>query len=310
MNQTPFHIPVLGKEVIDYLVTDETGIYIDGTLGGGGHSKLICEKIKKNGKVIGLDRDSEAIGFAAQQLKEFNERVKIIQGNYAKLKEILDTEKIFQVDGILIDLGVSSHQIDTTQRGFSYLTSGPLDMRMDMNTTLTAQHIINNYDEKLLVDIFRRFGEEQFAKSIARAIVYHRKQWEITNTIQLKDIVTKAVPFKSRIRSLSRVFQAIRIAINCELDNLSQLLNQSITLLKTGGHVVIISYHSLEDRLVKEFFRLQAHPCTCPVDFPQCVCGKQPVLRILTKHAIKASPVEIAENIRSHSARLRAAERL
>jgi len=309
MNLPQFHVPVLKNEVIHYLITDKSGIYVDGTLGGGGHSQAILEALNSKGQLIGIDRDEEAVKSAEKFLEKYHEQIILRQGNTAELSVILGREHIRKVDGILLDLGVSSYQIDTSERGFSYITNGPLDMRMSTGQQLTAEHVVNQFSQDELTQIFFEFGEEKFARSVAKAIVYHRRIHPINSTGQLADIIRRAVPFKLQIKSLSRIFQALRIKVNDELDNLSQVLKVSISLLNEGGRLVVISYHSLEDRIVKHFLQHQENPCICPPAFPICVCHKKPNFKILTKRVIMPSAAEVENNIRSRSARLRAAER-
>lgn len=310
MNQEKFHIPVLIDQVLKYLINDPSGIYVDGTVGGGGHCFEILKKLAPNGRLVGIDFDDKALEYAKDRLKSFEKRVILKKGNFAEIGDILGSSEINQVDGILLDLGVSSHQIDTGKRGFSYLVQGPLDMRMSAETKTTAKEIINTFSEQDLEQIFREFGEERKARYVARAIVRERGYNQITTTQQLVKIIEPVFPFKYRIKSLARIFQAIRIAINKELENLQIFLNQSLDLLKSGGRLVIINYHSLEDRMVKEFFARQINPCECPPGLPVCVCGKQPTSRVLTKKIVRPTEQEIKANPRCRSARLRAVEKI
>ncbi len=310
MNQEKFHTPVQIDQVLEYLISDPSGIYVDGTIGGGGHSIEILKRLTPTGRIIGIDLDKKAFEYAKDRLKSFEKRVILKKGNFAEIGDILSSLKINQVDGILLDLGVSSHQIDTGERGFSYLAQGPLDMRMSAETKTTAEEIINTFSEQDLERIFREFGEERKARYVARAIVRERGKSQITTTQQLVKIIEPVFPFQYRIKSLARIFQAIRIAVNKELENLQFFLNQSLGLLKSGGRLVIISYHSLEDRMVKEFFVRQVNPCECPPGLPVCVCGKQPTIRLLTKKIVQATEQEIQSNPRSRSAKLRAAEKI
>jgi 16S rRNA (cytosine1402-N4)-methyltransferase len=310
VNQGKFHTPVLIDQVLKFLINDPKGIYVDGTVGGGGHSFEILKKIAPTGRLIGIDLDEKAVERAKERLKLFEKRVILKQGNFTRIKNILSSIDISQVNGILLDLGVSSHQIDTGERGFSYLAQGPLDMRMSSKTKTTAEEIINTYSEQDLERIFREFGEERKARYVARAIVRERGKKQITTTQQLVKIIEPVFPFHHRIKSVARVFQAIRIAVNRELENLQIFLNQSLDLLKSGGRLVAIAYHSLEDRMVKEFFARQADPCECPPGLPVCLCGKKPTIRILTKKIVKPTEQEIQLNPRSRSAKLRAAEKI
>lgn len=305
-----YHIPVLVQSVINYLINDVSGIYVDGTVGGGGHSLAILESLAPDGTVIGIDQDDEALWEAEQRLGKFENRIQLKKGNFAQTPEILKSEGIENVNGILLDLGVSSHQIDSIQRGFSFMADGPLDMRMSTETEITAEDVINHYDEADLIRIFREYGEERRARLIANAILRERKKDRITTTRQLAEIIEARVPYPQRIKTLARIFQAVRIAVNSELENLQQFLDQSLNILKKGGRLVIISYHSLEDRLVKNFLNHQANPCECPAELPYCTCDKKPTVQILTRKIIRASQSEITINPRSRSAKLRAAEKI
>jgi len=310
VNKEKFHIPVLVDEVLKFLIGNPSGIYVDATVGGGGHSLEIVTRLNETGKLIGIDLDNKALEFATDKLKSFEKQVLFKKGNFAEIGNILGSLELNQVDGILLDLGVSSYQIDTVERGFSYLTSGPLDMRMSPEIEITAAEIINTYSESDLERIFREFGEERQARSLARAIVRERQNKQVTTTGQLVSIIESVISFQHRIKSLSRVFQAIRIAVNKELENLKLLLDQSLDLLKSGGRLVIIAYHSLEDRMVKEFFSEQSNPCQCPSELPVCVCGRKPAMRLLTRKMVRPSEQEIKANPRSRSAKLRAAQKI
>ncbi|MDZ7333883.1 MAG: 16S rRNA (cytosine(1402)-N(4))-methyltransferase RsmH [candidate division KSB1 bacterium] len=305
-----FHTPVLTEAVVAYLIGNPSGIYIDGTVGAGGHSRAILNRLTANGRVIGIDRDDRALEEAGRNLAHYGSQVMLCRGNFAELKGILDSLDIDLVDGILLDLGVSSHQIDTPERGFSYNADGPLDMRMSRDGSLTAAQLINQYSVAELEKIIREYGEERRARAIARAIARYRAQQSIATTRQLTRIIESSVPHSHRIKTLARVFQALRIAVNDELTHLSRFLTSSLSLVRSGGRIVIIAYHSLEDRLVKEFFSEQANPCICPADLPSCVCGKQPTIRLLTRKVVRPSTQEIALNPRSRSAKLRAAEKI
>ncbi len=310
MNSNQFHVPVMKEEVIKYLITDPSGTYIDCTIGGAGHSLAILEKLTKHGRLIGIDADQQAIHFANERLQRFKNRFQLFNVNFSALADVMQDANISHVEGILLDLGVSSYQINNGQRGFSYLTDGPLDMRMNRDQKLTARDIINNYSKDELSSIFREYGEERQARAIARAIVNKRKQSPVKTTKELSDIIRRIVPQKFHIKSLSRVFQAIRIRANDELINLANVLEHSIPILMEGGRLVVISYHSLEDKIVKTFLRKQSNPCTCPTSFPECICHKKPTVKILTKRVVKPSEEEINTNKRSRSARLRAAEKI
>lgn len=310
MRPENFHTPVLLDAVLSYLVNDRGGTYVDCTLGGGGHSQAILQALTATGKLVGIDWDEQAIHQARQRLPGEASRVIIHKGNFREITQILQSCQVTQVDGILADLGVSSHQIDCEGRGFSYLHDGPLDMRMAATNPLTASEVINSYAESELAAIFRNYGEEKAARTIARAIVQQRQRQAICTTKELAAVIESRIPFKERIKVLARIFQAIRMEVNRELENLQAFLDQTVKLLRSGGRVVIIAYHSLEDRLVKDFFRHQSAPCQCPPQLPRCVCGQQPTLRLLTPKVIRPTAAEIASNPRSRSARLRAAERI
>jgi 16S rRNA (cytosine1402-N4)-methyltransferase len=308
VKKTKNHIPVLLNQVIKYLVHNPDGIYVDGTLGGAGHSVEILRHLSPNGRLIGIDWDDDALKVASSRLSEFGERAKVVRGNYADIPEILKDLKIEAVDGVLLDLGMSSFQIESPKRGFSYLLSGPLDMRMSSLLQKTAAEIVNNESLENLIRIFKIYGEERRSRKIASAIVEARKKQPIERTDTLAKIIAQVVPVTERIKTQSRIFQAIRIATNLELDNLNKFLNHALEIIRPQGRLAIIAFHSLEDRMVKNFMKKQANPCECPPELPMCVCGKKPRLKILTRKAIKPSASEIEMNPRSRSARLRAAE--
>lgn len=310
MNLSEYHIPVLVDQVLEQLAIDPSGVYVDCTMGGGGHSLEIVKRLNGAGKLVGIDCDDQAIEFASSRLRREKDRAIILKGNFARLKTILASACIANVDGILVDLGVSSHQIDASERGFSYMKTGPLDMRMGTEQKLTAEQVVNTYPEAELKRIFKEYGEERYAHSIARKIVHERSHARILTTQQLTDILAGKIPFQNRIKSFARIFQALRIEVNKELNNLKSLLNQAIDLLNSGGRLVIISYHSLEDRIVKEFFNDQANPCVCPIELPVCVCGRKPTIRLATRGVIRPSAQEMENNPRSRSAKLRAAEKI
>ncbi len=299
------HIPVLADEVVSHLITDSEGIYIDGTAGSGGHSERILQRIK--GKLICIDKDPDAI---ERLKKRFSgkENVIFVKGNYADMDEIFEELGIDKADGILLDLGLSSEQIELSGRGFSFLRDEILDMRFDPDDPISAKDIVNRMSEKELARIIREYGEERKAKKIARAIVAARKKKPVETSLQLAKIIESVVPKRGRRHPATKTFQAIRIAVNRELENLEKFLKKVPDLLKKGGRVAIISYHSLEDRLVKQYMNLWENPCTCPKDIPFCICGKKAVMKKIAK--IKPSEKEIEENIRARSAILRIAERL
>ncbi|MFQ5603432.1 MAG: 16S rRNA (cytosine(1402)-N(4))-methyltransferase RsmH [bacterium] len=306
-----FHEPVLLTPAVDLLVTRPDGVYVDGTLGGGGHARAILERLDKPGRLIALDLDEEAVRFANQQLmRKYKNKLVIKQANYKEFNKILHSLNIDKINGILLDLGVSSHQIDTAERGFSFSSTAKLDMRMSKKQSLTAFDIVTTYSEQELARLFREFGEEKRYKSVARMIVKERQRAAICTTRDLQAVVSRALPFQQRVKSLARIFQALRIAVNDELSNLSEVLNTCLDYLAESGRIVVLSYHSLEDRMVKNFFKREAERCVCPPNLPLCVCGHTGRLKILTKRAVQASEQEIQCNPRSRSVRLRAAELL
>lgn len=311
---TNFHAPVLVAPVLQLLLTAEAQTLVDATLGDGGHSLALLEKGGAELRVIGIDTDTEALAVAQTRLAKFAERFQPLQGNFRSLTSLLGSLGITSVDGVLADLGVSSRQIDQPERGFSYLQDGPLDMRMNPygrspNLPHTAADLLATLEQDELKKIFRDYGEEKLAAPIARAIVKQRAQRPLQRTSDLRQIVEKIVHGPNRVKSLARIFQALRIAVNEELEALNEFLAQALALLRPGGRLAVISYHSLEDRIVKQFFKAQAKGCTCPPEFPVCVCGKQSQLSVLTAKPITAGPEEIAANSRARSARLRAAQK-
>lgn len=307
------HLSVLPQEVIAFLQPRPGGLYVDGTLGGGGHTELILEQSAPTGRVIGFDRDPAALAAAGARLQRFGDRLQLIHDNFAGLRQQLTAHGIIGIDGILLDLGVSSHQLDTPERGFSFQVDAPLDMRMNPTEGIAAVDLVNDADEAELTEIIYRFGEERWAKRIAKFIIAARAEQQIATTGQLAAIICGAIPRKAqeeRIHPATRTFQALRIAVNQELASLEEALAAIVDLLNPGGRAVVISFHSLEDRIVKESFRSYTGRCTCPRDFPQCVCGAQARLKVLTSKPVMATAAEIATNPRARSAKLRAAERL
>lgn len=305
------HKSVLLDEVIENMNIDPTGIYVDGTLGGGGHSYEIAARLT-SGRLIGLDQDEAAIQAAGLRLAEYNNKVTIIRSNYSEMQKVLASIQIDKVNGILLDLGVSSYQLDTPERGFSYREDAPLDMRMDKRNEKTARDIINDYSEMDIYRIIKNYGEDRFAKNIAKHIVRARMDKPIETTYDLNEIIKAAIPAKVRAvggHPSKRTFQAIRIALNRELDVLKDTLNSMVDLLLPGGRLSIITFHSLEDRIVKVFFKTNENPCTCPPNFPVCVCGKKPRGRMITRKPILASLEELEINKRSKSAKLRVFEK-
>lgn len=305
------HRSVLLEETIDGLAVKPDGIYVDGTLGGGGHSYEICRRLSENGRLIGIDQDEDAIAAASKRLEGFSDRVTIVRSNYCNMRRVLTELGIEKVDGIVLDLGVSSYQLDTVDRGFSYKYDTELDMRMDRRQTLTAKEIVNTYSEKELFRIFRDYGEEQFSQNIAKHIVRNRQEKEIVTTFELNEIIKAAIPAKFRTNGhpSKRVFQAIRIECNKELDVLRDSMDDMISMLNPGGRLSIITFHSLEDRIVKSAFRKNEHPCTCPPEFPVCVCGKVSMGKSVYRKPILPSEQELEENSRSKSAKLRVFEK-
>ena len=308
------HVPVMPGEVISSLDIKPGGIYIDCTVGGGGHSRLIAEKLSREagGRLIGIDQDESALKAASQKLSEYNDVVTLVHSNFSELGCILTELGVKYSDGILIDLGVSSYQLDTPERGFSYMHDAPLDMRMDQRQTQTASDIVNGYEERELYRIIRDYGEDKFAKNIAKHIVAARQQSPIMTTGQLTQIIRESIPMKIQAAGghpAKRTFQAIRIELNKELDVLRDSLDGMIDLLDDGGRLCIITFHSLEDRIVKNKFRESENPCTCPKEFPVCICGKKPKGRVITRKPIVPSEEELEENTRSKSSKLRVFER-
>ncbi|MCI8939599.1 MAG: 16S rRNA (cytosine(1402)-N(4))-methyltransferase RsmH [Dorea sp.] len=306
------HKSVLLKETIDGLNIKPEGIYVDGTLGGGGHSYEVCARLGEKGSIIGIDQDEAAIEAAGVRLKDFGEKVTIVRSNYCKMKSKLHELGIDKVDGIMLDLGVSSYQLDTAERGFSYREDAPLDMRMDRRQEMTARDIVNDYSEMDLYRVIRDFGEDKFAKNIAKHIVRERGRRPVETTGELTEIIRGAIPMKYQKKGghpAKRTFQAIRIELNRELEVLSKSLDDMIEILNPGGRLCIITFHSLEDRIVKKAFKKNENPCTCPKDFPVCVCGKIPKGRVVTKKPVLPGEAEISENSRAQSAKLRIFER-
>lgn len=307
------HKSVLLEETIESLKIKEDGTYLDGTLGGGGHAYEVCKRLGDKGRLIGIDQDADAIQAAGERLKEFGDKVTIIRNNYCNARAALEEIGVTKVDGIVLDLGVSSYQLDTVERGFTYKYDTPLDMRMDQRQSLTARDIVNEYSEQDLYRIIRDYGEEQFAKNIAKHIVAARAKKPIETTYELNELIKAAIPAKIRATGghpSKRTFQAIRIECNHELEVLRESLDDMIDMLNPGGRLCIITFHSLEDRIVKTIYREKENPCTCPPEFPVCVCGKVPYGKATPRKAILPSSEELKENSRSKSAKLRVFERI
>lgn len=306
------HRSVLLDETIENLQIKPDGIYVDGTLGGAGHSSEICRGLSATGRLIGIDQDEDAVRAAGERLKVFGERVTIIRSNYCNMVRELNNIGVTAVDGILLDLGVSSYQLDAAERGFSYREDAPLDMRMDRRNPKTAGDIVNTYSEAELYRMIRDYGEDKFAKNIAKHICRAREKEPVRTTGELTEIIKAAIPMKVRATGghpAKKTFQAIRIELNRELEVLEQSLDGMIDLLNPGGRLCVITFHSLEDRIVKTIFRRNENPCTCPPEFPVCVCGKKSKGRVVTRKPILPSAREQEENPRSKSAKLRVFER-
>ena len=307
------HKSVLLRETIEYLNIKPEGIYVDGTLGGGRHAYEVCKRLSAKGKFIGIDQDEDAIKAASRRLSEFEDRIRIIRSNYCEMREALAGVGIYMVDGIILDLGVSSYQLDDPERGFTYRAEeAPLDMRMDRRQRFTARDLLNTYSEMELYRIIRDYGEEKFAKNIAKHIVAAREEREIETTGQLTEIIKRPIPAKIRMNGghpAKRTFQAIRIELNRELEVLQDSLEDMIDLLNPGGRICIITFHSLEDRIVKSIYKKSEQPCTCPKEFPVCVCGKKSLGSVITRKPVVPSEEEVIYNSRSKSAKLRVFER-
>ncbi|MBU5456196.1 16S rRNA (cytosine(1402)-N(4))-methyltransferase RsmH [Caproiciproducens sp. MSJ-32] len=306
------HVSVLLNECIEGLNIKENGIYVDGTLGGAGHSFEILKRLSDKGLLIGIDQDEDALKAAKKRLQNFG-NVKYVHNNFYNIDSILDELDIEKIDGMLMDLGVSSYQLDEAERGFSYMKDAPLDMRMNRKNSFSAYEVVNDYEEEDLYRIIRDYGEEKFAKRIAKFIVEKRKEKEIETTFELVEIIKAAIPAKARREGphpAKRTFQAIRIEVNSELSILNKAIEDGVNRLNKGGRMAIITFHSLEDRIVKNKFKELAISCTCPKEFPVCVCGGKAKVKIITRKAIEPSKVEVEENPRSRSAKLRIVEKI
>ena len=306
------HFSVLLDECIENLNIKPDGIYVDGTAGGAGHSSKIAEKLE-SGFLIPIDQDEDAIKVVTERLAQFGDRVKVVRDNFSNIKQVLEGLNVERIDGLLLDLGVSSYQLDTAERGFSYMANAPLDMRMDNRAYRSAYTVVNEYSADELKKIIYDFSEEKFAPKIVAGIVKARESAPIQTTGELVDIIKKSIPSFARreeLSSVKRVFQAIRIEVNKELDVIAPTIEAAVNMMNKGGRIVIITFHSLEDRIVKQTFASLASGCTCPKDFPVCVCGNQPKIKIITKKPILPSDEELAVNSRSKSAKLRVAEKI
>ena len=306
------HISVLLDETIDGLDIKPDGIYVDGTLGGGGHSYEILRRLSPKGRLIGIDQDGEALKAAGERLKKFENQITLVRSNYCEIDKVLKELNVEKVDGILLDIGVSSYQLDNLERGFSYKSDAPLDMRMDTRQELTAADVLNTYSENELFKIIKDYGEDKFAKNIAKHIVLARKEKPLETTKELSEVIKRAIPMKVQAKGghpAKKTFQAIRIEVNQELTVLKESIDKMIDLLKPNGRICIITFHSLEDRIVKTKFRENENPCTCPPNFPVCVCGKKSKGKVITRKPIIPSEDEIEENKRAKSSKLRIFER-
>ncbi len=306
------HFSVMLEECMENLNITRGGVYVDGTAGGGGHSRAICERLG-SGLLVAIDQDSDAIKAAEQRLSDYSDMVKIVRNNFSNLGDVCRELGIEQIDGLLLDLGVSSYQLDTAERGFSYRYDAPLDMRMDKRVSKSAFDVVNSYSADDLKRVIYDFGEERFAPKIVSEIIKTREKAPVNSTGELVDIIKRSLPSfarKDELNSVKRVFQAIRIEVNSELDVIAPTIRTAVNLLKTGGRIAVITFHSLEDRIVKQTFASLASGCTCPKDFPVCVCGNKPKVKIISKKPILPSNEELAVNSRSKSAKLRVVEKI
>ena len=307
------HRPVLPDECMNGLNIRPDGIYVDGTAGGAGHSSLIASRLGKGGRLIALDQDETAVAIATERLSVFGERTRVVRSNFRELGTVCDMLGISQIDGLLLDLGVSSYQLDTPERGFSYQADAPLDMRMDVRNPLTARKIVNEYSEDEIRRILFEYGEERFSSRIASNIIRERERAPIEPTGELVEIIKRSIPAAARDgghHPAKRSFQALRIEVNAELDVIAPAIRSAVRLLSKGGRIAIITFHSLEDRIVKQTFSELSQGCTCPRDFPVCVCGKKPEVKVISRKPILPSQAELAINPRARSAKLRVAEKL
>ena len=307
------HVSVLFDECMEGLNIKPDGIYVDGTLGGGGHSSGICERLGPNGTLIGIDRDQDALNAASKRLEKYNCNKIFVQSNYSDIASVLEELEIDEIDGALLDLGVSSFQLDNPERGFSYMNDAPLDMRMSQSDSFTAADVVNDYDKKELTNIISKYGEERWASRIADFIVKAREDKPLESTFELVDVIKAAIPASARRTGphpAKRTFQAIRIEVNDELGQLERAVEEFCDVLAPKGRLCIITFHSLEDRIVKDIFNQRAHPCTCPKEFPVCVCGKKADIKKVTGKPIVSSEEELEVNPRARSAKLRVAQKI
>ena len=307
------HVSVLFDECMEGLNIKPDGIYVDGTLGGGGHSSGICERLGPNGTLIGIDRDQDALNAASKRLEKYNCNKIFVQSNYSDIASVLEDLEIDEIDGALLDLGVSSFQLDNPERGFSYMNDAPLDMRMSQSDSFTAADVVNDYDKKELTNIISKYGEERWASRIADFIVKAREDKPLESTFELVDVIKAAIPASARRTGphpAKRTFQAIRIEVNDELGQLERAVEEFCDVLAPKGRLCIITFHSLEDRIVKDIFNQRANPCTCPKEFPVCVCGKKADIKKITGKPIVSSEEELEVNPRARSAKLRVAQKI
>ena len=312
MQHSAYHVPVLLNETLDALQVQPDGLYVDGTAGGGGHSFEIAKRLD-GGRLIAIDQDEAAIAAASKRLECYGERVSVVRSNFFELARVCDELGIREIDGLLLDLGVSSYQLDTPERGFSYMADAPLDMRMDKRGALSAYDVVNGYEEEKIKKILYEYGEERYSAAIAAAIIRERQKKPIENTLELSNIIKYAIPPHAREgghHPAKRSFQAIRIEVNGELAVIEPAIRDAVKLLRKGGRIAIITFHSLEDRIVKQTFASLAQGCTCPKNFPVCVCNNKPTLKVVTRKPILPSSAELEENPRSRSAKLRVAQKI
>ena len=304
-----YHKPVLFDEVMENIISEGDAVYVDCTLGGGGHTEGMLERSSEKSKVIGIDQDKEAINFAKERLKKYGNKIEIFQDNFRNLDTVIYLAGHNKVDRILMDIGVSSNQLDNLERGFSYRYDAKLDMRMDRNLKISAYEVVNDFSEKEIADIIYKYGEEPKSRKIAKNIVEYRKNKKIETTLELSEIIIKSIGKSMKKHPSKRTFQAIRIFVNKELEVLEEALDKAVNLLNNNGKLLVITFHSLEDRMVKEKFREYENPCTCPPEIPVCVCNKKSLGKVITKKPITAKKSELNENNRAHSAKLRIFER-
>lgn len=304
-----YHKPVLFDEVMENIISEGDAVYVDCTLGGGGHTEGMLERSSEKSKVIGIDQDKEAINFAKERLKKYGNKIEIFQDNFRNLDTVIYLAGHNKVDRILMDIGVSSNQLDNLERGFSYRYDAKLDMRMDINLKISAYEVVNDFSEKEIADIIYKYGEEPKSRKIAKNIVEYRKNKKIETTLELSEIIIKSIGKSMKKHPSKRTFQAIRIFVNKELEVLEEALDKAVNLLNNNGKLLVITFHSLEDRMVKEKFREYENPCTCPPEIPVCVCNKKSLGKVITKKPIIAKESELNENNRAHSAKLRIFER-